>query len=122
MGLDMYAYTTRAALAFPTDFDEPEDAKELHYWRKHPDLHGWMEALYRSKGGTADSFNCVGLALTSADLDRLEADIRAKRMPDTIGFFFGNSDGTETEDDLAFIADARVAIAAGLSVTYSSWW
>lgn len=122
MGLDMYALTTRAALSSVIDFAEPEDATELHYWRKHPNLHGWMEALYFAKGGTADSFNCVGVTLTAKDLDRLEADIRAQRLPDTSGFFFGNSDGSETEDDLIFIAKARAAIAAGLSVFYSSWW
>jgi hypothetical protein len=122
MGLDMYAYTTRAALLMPTDFEEPDDARELHTWRKHPDLHGWMEALYFAKGGRADSFNCVGVTLTAADLDRLEADIRARRLPDTTGFFFGNSNGTETKNDLAFIARARAAIAQGFSVYYSSWW
>lgn len=122
MGLDMYAYTTRETLPQPADFDEPDDAQELHYWRKHPDLHGWMEALYFAKGGIADSFNCVPVALTTEDLDRLEADIRAHRLPTTIGFFFGTSHGSETEDDLAFIANARAAIAAGRNVFYSSWW
>jgi len=36
------------------------------------------------------------LMLDSADLDRLEAAIKRKKLPDTIGFFFGNSDGSET--------------------------
>lgn len=121
MGLDMYAYTTRAALACPTEFNRPDDAEQLHTWRKHPDLHGWMEALYNDKGGRAE-FNCVPVALTIADLDRLEADIRAHRLPDTDGFFFGESDGTEERGDLAFIAKARDAIAAELSVYYTSWW
>lgn len=122
MGLDMYAYTTRAALATPTDFDRPDDAQQLHYWRKHPDLHGWKEAPYFAKGGREDSFNCVAVALTEAALDTLEADIRAKRLPDTDGFFFGDSDGTEMKDDLDFITKARAAIAADLSVFYTSWW
>lgn len=122
MGLDMYAYTTRAALDRPTDFDEPDDAQQLHYWRKHPDLNGWMEELYFAKGGRADSFNCVAVALTVSDLDALEADVRAERLPDMDGFFVGDSDGTEMEDDLAFIARGRAAIAAGLGVYYTSWW
>ena len=27
------------------------EEEELHYWRKHPNLQGWMENLYREKGG-----------------------------------------------------------------------
>jgi hypothetical protein len=117
----MYAMTLGAKPAGAVDFDDA-GATELHYWRKHPDLHGWMEMLYREKGGTAENFNCVNVSLDAQDLDRLEADIRAASLPKTTGFFFGASDGSETEDDLQFIAKAREAIAAGATVFYSSWW
>jgi len=120
MGLDMYAYMTRETPARPVDF-EIEDASPFYYWRKHPDLHGWMEELYREKGGE-EQFNCVPVQLTASDLDRLEADIRSGDLPDTTGFFFGDSDGTETAGDLAFIAAARVALAEGYTIYYNSWW
>lgn len=121
MGLDMYAFTMRQQPESPVDF-KADEANELHYWRKHPNLHGWMERLYRTKGGAAEDFNCVGVLLTADDLDRLEADIRAGALPTTAGFFFGASDGTEQEDDLRFVSDAREAMAAGLTVFYTSWW
>lgn len=121
MGLDMYAFTTAEAVEAEVDFTA-KTASELAYWRKHPNLHGWMERLYREKGGQDDTFNCVNVALTADDLDRLEADIRADALPFTEGFFFGETDGSETEDDLAFIAAARAAIAEGKTVFYTSWW
>jgi hypothetical protein len=121
MGLDMFAGTVNRQPETPIDFDAGE-WNCLHQWRKHPNLHGWMERLYRAKGGAATSFNCVTLQLTSGDLDRLEADIRKGALPDTTGFFFGLSDGSETEDDLAFVAAGRAALAAGLTVFYTSWW
>ena len=121
MGLDMYALVTTETPAQPVDFKVSE-ATELFYWRKHPNLHGWMESLYRAKGGAADSFNCVPVQLTAEDLDRLEAAITAGDLPDTCGFFFGASDGSEIEEDLDFIAKARAAIAAGQTVFYDSWW
>jgi hypothetical protein len=40
-------------MASPGDF-EPGASRELAYWRKHPSLHGWMEHLFRAKGGTAE--------------------------------------------------------------------
>jgi hypothetical protein len=122
MGLDMYAHVMRGAPSRPVDFTEPEDAMDIHYWRKHPDLHGWMERLYRGKGGESEEFNCVPVALSSGDLDRLEADIKAGGLPHTEGFFFGESGAGRMEGDLAFIAKAREAIEAGLTVYYSSWW
>jgi hypothetical protein len=121
MGLDMYVFATKEGLPAPVDFPAPE-AAQLHQWRKHPNLHGWMEELYRAKGGRQDSFNCVNVQLTADDLQELEADIKASNLPSTEGFFFGVSDGTELEDDLAFIAKARAAIAGNLSVFYTSWW
>lgn len=120
MGLDMYACSLRESPAAPVDF-EVEEATALHYWRKHPNLHGWMERLYREKGGT--HANCINLQLTADDLDRLETAIRDRTLPPTEGFFFGVSDGSEVDDDLAFVAKARDALAACLAVFYYvSWW
>lgn len=121
MGLDMYAFTTTQTPETPVDF-KVDDARELHYWRKHPDLHGWMRALYHAKGGADRDFNCAPVVLTLGDLDRLEAAIRSGSLPATNGFFFGTSDGSERDDDLAFIAKARTAIAEGCTVYYDSWW
>lgn len=121
MGLDMYALTTPAIPVTPVDF-KVDDGCEIHIWRKHPNLHGWMQNLYYAKGGTAETFNCVPVVLTLDDLDRLEAAVRAKELPPTEGFFFGESDGSECDDDLAFIAKARLAIVSGLTVYYDSWW
>ena len=120
MGLDMYAYMTTETPATPVDF-KVKDAHRFFYWRKHPNLHGWMEELYREKGGD-QGFNCVPVQLTAEDLDRLEAAITGGALPDTSGFFFGQSDGTETNEDLAFVAAAREALALGYTVYYDSWW
>jgi hypothetical protein len=123
MGLDMYAYSTKAKPKTEIDFStknfEPE---ELHYWRKHPNLHGWMQNLYDMKGGTSDSFNGDCVVLDSEDLDNLEQDIKDGNLPDTSGFFFGNTRGDEDEDDLLFVKEAREAIANGNTVYYTSWW
>lgn len=124
MGLDMYAFTApKAALSCEVHFklDDVPEVQELFYWRKHPDLHGWMEDLYRAKGGAA-LFNCEPVVLTSCDLDDLEDAILNGVLPSTRGFFFGESDGTETQDDLRFIAAARAAIADGKAIIYDSWW
>jgi hypothetical protein len=121
MGLDMYAATCRQKPSKPVDFEAGE-VNELHYWRKHPNLHGWMENLYRQKGGKSDSFNCVNLELLSEDLEVLEHTIINKELPETTGFFFGASNGSEQSDDLEFIRKAREAISNGEFVFYTSWW
>jgi hypothetical protein len=124
MGLDMYAYKTKADLnGQEVDFSNNNvDTEDLHYWRKHPNLHGWMEELYYEKGGKDDSFNGSCVVLTEGDLDTLEEDIKNGNLPQTSGFFFGQSDGEEVNDDLEFVAKAREAIEAGETVYYSSWW
>jgi hypothetical protein len=85
MGLDMYALTLAQRPSADVDFPI-EQADEIHYWRKHPDLHGWMERLYRAKGGKQKDFNLAPVLLTSDDLDRLEQDIRHQRLPFTSSF------------------------------------
>jgi hypothetical protein len=123
MGLDMNAFATKAKPETEVDFSTKNfEETELHYWRKHPNLHGWMESLYYEKGGKADSFNCVPVVLDNEDLDNLEYDIKEGNLPDTSGFFFGISSGDEDNDDLEFVAKAREAIANGMTVYYTSWW
>lgn len=60
----MYACILGKAPPSQVDF-KGEDAAELHYWRKHPNLHGWMEQLYRDKGGAEEIFNCAAVFSTS---------------------------------------------------------
>jgi hypothetical protein len=114
MGLDQYAHRV---VAHDTD-----NREEIAYWRKHPNLQGWMEQLWREKGGEGE-FNCVDVELTLDDLRQLEASIEGAELPETEGFFFGNdSDDYYREQDLEFIADASEAIEQGYKVVYTSWW
>ena len=125
MGLDMYAWSVAKNDANDQfAIAEDNERSELAYWRKHHDLHGWMERLYRTKGGDAQSFNCIPVRLTLDDLESLEADLMDSALPETTGFFFGNNppDEDSLREDLVFIAKARDEIAMGREVYYDSWW
>ena len=120
MGLDMYAYRTRKQIP-PVDFDEPDDAEQIAYWRKHPNLHGWMHKLYKANDGERE-FNCVPVQLLAADLDALELALQTSSLPETCGFFFGETRPEEIDEDFSFIAKAREALRDGYFVYYRSWW
>lgn len=114
MGLDQYAIATK----------ENTQSRDLRYWRKHNRLQGWMEALWRSKGGKGE-FNCKDVELTLTDIADLERAITNMELPETGGFFFGSDsygDFYEPEEDLPFIKEARQMIEDGWTVVYSSWW
>lgn len=114
MGLDMYAYTAAKPAA--------ENPREIAYWRKHPNLHGWMHRLWESKGNSGQ-FNGDELELTWEDLDALEQAVREKTLPATSGFFFGNNSDDEYYDsDLNFIRAAKAELFLGLRVFYNSSW
>lgn len=121
----MYAHKTKFKPDSQVDFQVPEDDEqdEFYYWRKHPNLHGWMEKLYRSKGGDKE-FNCVNVMLGKDDLEKLKSDIEGNELPSTSGFFFGKSYDSEEEKehDLKFVELALDAIEEGYVVYYSSWW
>lgn len=124
MGLDMYAYKVAPNDAIsPIEIAKGAERYELHYWRKHHDLHGWMEALYRSKGGT-EEFNCEPVELTEEDLNNLATAIEQGHLPPTTGFFFGNNppDADSNSEDMDFIQKARKALDSGMKVYYDSWW
>ena len=96
--------------------------EEVAYWRKHPDLHGWMEQLYRKKGGTEKSFNGDTVLLTEEDIDNLKIAVLTGRLPSTSGFFFGDSNQEINLADLEFIEKAKQAIKEGYTIYYYSSW
>jgi hypothetical protein len=131
MGLDMYAYVAKKegqmrdyyeSYDYETDSGPVAKPREIAYWRKHPNLHGWMHKLWNEKGHSGD-FNGDELELTFEDLDRLEYVVKHKELPGTSGFFFGNdSDDHYRADDLEFIKQARSELTQGMRVFYNSSW
>jgi hypothetical protein len=126
MGLDMYAYAATQANDSATQGKLVQ--REIAYWRKHPNLHGWMQQLWENKMNeeSRDSphdFNGIELELTWEDLEDLERAVTHKQLPSTSGFFFGNdSDDHYREHDLKFVREAKAEIFTGLKVFYNSSW
>jgi hypothetical protein len=125
MGLDMYAYAVPEKLA-EGDFSFKQgdiQVQKIAYWRKHHNLHGWMEKLYKEKGGT-EEFNCIPLRLEQVELLDLILAIKGESLPETEGFFFGNHppDDETMKEDLAFANKALSCINKGLVIYYYSWW
>ena len=115
MGLDQYASMGK------------KNDHTFFQWRKHNRLQGWMENLYREKGGE-DEFNCVDLELDLDDIEKLEAALLDKALPETDGFFFGPDSYDEDywpdqkAEDLTFIEKAKKILENGDRVYYSCWW
>ena len=137
MGLDMYAYAAQKGQhdQYWENYDFEKDAssvakpREVAYWRKHPNLHGWMEQLWRYKMQAENrdpdqhTFNGIELELDWQDIDELEQDVVNNNLPQTNGFFFGNdADEHYKETDLEFVKRARAELFLGLKVFYNSSW
>lgn len=134
MGLDQFARATSMEVNESLEeFEDPEDMEEIAYWRKHPNLQGWMENLYWEKeigkgikspfSDKERAFNLVPVVLTKMDLDVLENAVKNGTLPHTSGFFFGyDADKEYKEQDLKFISKAREAISNGKTVYYKAWW
>jgi hypothetical protein len=141
MGLDMYAYVAARAGQQDEFYEGAEmdsdtrqyvnpnvnKPREIAYWRKHPNLHGWMAQLWLRREGNelreTDNFNGVELELTYDDLDELEYAVQNNRLPSTSGFFFGEgADDYYKPSDLKFIQEARAEMFLGLKVFYNSSW
>ena len=141
MGLDMYAYVAARAGQQEEFYEVAEwdneikdhrnpnvnRPREIAYWRKHPNLHGWMARLWLAREGNElrelDNFNGIELELDADDLDLLEYVVKERELPGTSGFFFGNdADDYYYNDDLKFIQMARAEIFLGFKVFYNSSW
>lgn len=113
MGLDQYAFSRER-------IQEPD-----FQWRKHPNLQGWMERLWESRGNEGN-FNCVEVRLGTEDIEALRVDIMSGDLSggeDTTGMFFGNnSDEHYRDQDLEFCDWAMNELEEDREVIYDSWW
>lgn len=104
MGLDMYLKGEK----FFWNDDRKEDGitvrtlrVELGYWRKHPNLHGYIVKQF------ADGVDeCQEIELSSENIRNIIAAIEEKRLPHTEGFFFGQSGGDEANRDIEIFEHA----------------
>lgn len=105
MGLDMYL--TGRKYLHNVNNGEPllEDGFELQqkhlrlgYWRKHPDLHGFIVREFNA--GVDD---CSEIFLDADALRTIIKAVEDDELPETEGFFFGSSDGSEKEEDLSIL-------------------
>ena len=100
MGLDMYLegerFNSQVCLktgdnheARPKQdgFPVSKTVLEIGYWRKHPNLHGYIVQTF------ADGKDeCQRISLGAADCRKISTAILEDELPPTAGCFFGDSD------------------------------
>jgi hypothetical protein len=110
MGLDMYLNGEKYFFAYPPEearirhedgFEVRSHTLRLGYWRKHPNLHGYIVNTFAD-----GEDNCQPIMLDENDIEKIIAAITAQTLPHTEGFFFGASDGSEKDDDLKILTAA----------------
>lgn len=131
MGLDMYVHSTDVDNLVNPDqqadleLHNSEESGEFHYWRKFNALHGWMEDLYRRKGGIDPEFNCNSVRLDLEDIHQLERDMLNDKLTPVQGFFFGHQKiyPEDIESLKVFLKEAQIELEDGTKVLYyTSWW
>jgi hypothetical protein len=89
MGLDMFMFRS---VRRDDGGWQAKGKKELAYWRKHPNLHGYIVDEYA--GGVDE---CQEIPLDVKALDDIIEAVREERLPPTTGFFFGTSRDDEEQ-------------------------
>jgi hypothetical protein len=112
MGLDMYL--TGRKYLWQSWRDPKADRQEdgfrieeirlaLGYWRKHPNLHGFIVKTFAE-----GKDECQDIELMPDDIRTIIDAINGNALPETSGFFFGKSECTDEErrDDIAIFENA----------------
>jgi hypothetical protein len=95
---------------------------DLGYWRKHPNLHGYIVETF------ADGEDkCQEINLSADGIRQIIAAIEDAKLPETTGFFFGESDGSENGRDWRIFCDALAWLEADdpkawRSIYYQASW
>ena len=111
MGLDMYLSGEKfhwSSITEPNGAVRQEDgypvetvSLRLGYWRKHPNLHGYI--VQEFAGGVDD---CREIRLNEENIRQIIDAIKNQDLPETSGFFFGESDGSEDAESIKIFNDA----------------
>lgn len=116
MGLDMYLTGRKD---FWRTYGRGEERQEdgfivehidvrLGYWRKHPNLHGYIVATF-----AAGIDECQPIDLTVEQLEQTLEAVKADDLPNTQGFFFGKSQPEDRPETIAILEKAIAWLKAG---------
>lgn len=123
MGLDMYLIGEVFFCGARTRGEPKGEYYHLGYWRKHPNLHGYIVRHFAD-----NEDKCQRIELTADDIRQIIDAVKARLLPQTTGFFFGKSDGSEYESDLEILTAALAWLEAEVppmqwrSVYYQASW
>jgi hypothetical protein len=84
----------------------------LGYWRKHPNLHGYIVKEFNDGND-----NCQDIELTAEQIKQIIEAVQEDKLPTTEGFFFGHSDGSEQQETLDILGRALGWLAFDLEKT-----
>jgi hypothetical protein len=110
MGLDMYLNGEKF---FWTNWKEPEknftidgfkvntQDLRLGYWRKHPNLHGYIVETFAN-----GEDECQRIELSAENIKKIIAAVKENKLPHTEGFFFGSSEGIEAQETIDIFTKA----------------
>lgn len=74
---------------------------ELGYWRKHPDLHGYIVQTFAN-----GKDECQQIPLDEDALRNILEAVKANRLPHTEGFFFGQSQPEHKKETIKILEGA----------------
>jgi hypothetical protein len=127
MGLDMYLNGDNF---FPYDHERRKsnppvkrEQVDLGYWRKHPNLHGYIVQTFAE--GVDE---CQEIDLTKEQLQQIIEAVKGRRLPPTVGFFFGESEDSDEQiaQDVSIFENAikwlEEKTGAWRSVSYRASW
>jgi len=125
MGLDMYLMGEKffhEGRKKSEGFEVAKKILDLGYWRKHPNLHGYIVQEFAE--GVDE---CQEIELNRNAILKILDAIDNKSLPDTEGFFFGETEGTEAEHDTQVFTAAlewlnREIPGVWKSITYRASW
>jgi hypothetical protein len=80
----------------------------LGYWRKHPNLHGFIVNEFAE--GEDEQQN---IALSADNIRAIIDAVKHGALPETSGFFFGKSDGSEKDEDIKILENALKWLEGG---------
>lgn len=126
MGLDMNLYGT---ILHWSNMEKPEGERrpmrdgfeitetrlELGYWRKHPNLHGYIVQTFAN--GVDD---CRNIDLQIEAINQIIQAVKEHKLPHTDGFFFGESDGSEDAETIDILEKAKAWCQTTVKHEYKS--